>query len=309
VSDFFERKMKIRARQYGLSFEVLKGRRKGFSLAEVLTTVVIVVVLTLVSLPAINGFMDSMSSSGSVEVMINAALSNARAMAISKQRYVGVRFQKECVITSSIPTPDLTDPSSYELSANQYMIFIMSEEPKKMGNLTKGGYRAMDGMKPIKLPDNIGVMDFFVRINIANNASAAGDTASQPISAGDLGDTLHLMDVTSFSIIFSPSGQLVVKEIRTRNRDGYYRPSPLDPVKNTLDDIFNSPEYIATGIGKFVQDDYAHLGLGAEYSRNHFVIYDKKEFERLDAAGRFAYINSLKPIYVSSYTGKLISTE
>ena len=62
-------------------------------------------------------------------------------------------------------------------------------------------------------------------------------------------------------------------------------------------------------VGKFIQDDYAELGLGAESSRNSFVIYDKIRFDKLDAIGRFNYLSSLEPIYLNPYTGTIISTD
>ncbi|GAH67949.1 unnamed protein product, partial [marine sediment metagenome] len=66
----------------------LKSYKKGVTLPEVLTVIVIVVLVTVVSMPAIDVFFDSMASRGSTEVMINAALSSARAMATSEHTYV-----------------------------------------------------------------------------------------------------------------------------------------------------------------------------------------------------------------------------
>ena len=60
-------------------------------------------------------------------------------------------------------------------------------------------------------------------------------------------------------------------------------------------------------MGMFVQDDYADYGLGAETSRNGFVIYDKKRFDELDAQERFKYLNSLEVIYINPYTGTMIN--
>ena len=77
-----------------------------------------------------------------------------------------------------------------------------------------------------------------------------------------------------------------------------------------MDSIFNSPQNITNnGVGKFIQDDYAELGLGAESSRNNFVIYDKIRFDKLDTIGRFNYLSSLEPVYINPYTGTIISTD
>ncbi len=77
-----------------------------------------------------------------------------------------------------------------------------------------------------------------------------------------------------------------------------------------MDGIFNSPDNITNyGVGMFVQDDYAELGLGVELGRNRFVIYDKTQFDKLNAAGRFNYLSGLELIYINPYTGTIISTD
>jgi len=59
----------------------------------------------------------------------------------------------------------------------------------------------------------------------------------------------------------------------------------------------------------FIQDDYAELGLGAESSRNRFVIYDKIRFDKLGPTERFNYLSSLELVYINPYTGTIISTD
>jgi len=66
-------------------------------------------------------------------------------------------------------------------------------------------------------------------------------------------------------------------------------------------------------IGMFIQDDYAYLGLGQEWSRKKFVIYDRDEFKNILESGtswRYAeYLDSLREseIYINPYTGTLIN--
>ena len=124
---------------------------------------------------------------------------------------------------------------------------------------------------------------------------------------GTDGKNIFITDASSFSIIFSPNGKLIIHEVRVRNRDGIYQPDNAIPTKVSMDDIFNSPENIQNlGIGKFIQDDYAQIGLGAEMSRNRIIIYDGNQFDKLDAQGRFNYLNSIEPIYINPYTGTII---
>ena len=88
-----------------------------------------------------------------------------------------------------------------------------------------------------------------------------------------------------------------------------YQPDNSVPAKVSRDDVFNSPENIKNlGIGLFIQDDYAQLGLGEELSVNRIILYDGIRFDQLNAPGRFNYLNTIEPIYINSYTGTIIKT-
>ena len=126
-----------------------KTKQSGLSLMETTTTVAAAAMLTVFGLPAVRTFMDSMTTVDSAKTTISAALSSARAIAAKEQHYAGIRFQKAW------------SPKG-PLGTSQYMIFIVHDFDKT--NLTNG-FRAADGSKPIKLPDNIGVMDLIIRIN------------------------------------------------------------------------------------------------------------------------------------------------
>jgi hypothetical protein len=158
-----------------------------------------------------------------------------------------------------------------------------------------------------------------VRVNHSPTAAGAQDSQDMLLQVSHLDDTnpqnlgpdgknIYVTDMSSFSIIFSPNGKLIVHEVRIRNRNGIFQPDNTVPAKVSMDDIFNSPENIVNlGIGMFVQDDYAHLGLGAESGRNRIIIYDGTQFDKLDARGRYDYLTSLEPMYINPYTGTIIS--
>ncbi|MCX5632104.1 MAG: prepilin-type N-terminal cleavage/methylation domain-containing protein [Phycisphaerae bacterium] len=245
----------------------------GFSLVELLVVLVIVASLVALSIPAINAMQKSFGSTGA-EGMISAALSTARTLAIKNGHYAGVRFQKAY---------DVKGP----LEANQYMIFIINDED--MGTLTDA-FRAIEGYKPIKLPENTGAMDM-----------------SKITKDSDIVDAC-VVDATAFSIIFSSAGKLVIHDVQTRNKDGKYRPSGLTGVNGSDDKVFNSvPNITVNNTGQFVQDDYPIDGLDKEQSRNKFVIYDCEKFSRLDVNNRYSkYLKYLKFIYINAYTGEII---
>jgi hypothetical protein len=189
------------------------------------------------------------------------------------------------------------------------MVFITLEDTKKMGGLTKG-FRAVDGIEPIKLPDTVGVIDV---THVASDA--------------DIDDVVELNDATAFSIVFSPSGKLVVHDVRVRNQQGVSRPNNDAGAANTsMDEVFNSVYNIATyGRGMFIQDDYSirnpspvhqdpDYGLGEEPSRTSFVLYDRLRFRQAfkKATGTVwsEYLSDAARkglVHVSPYTGTLIS--
>jgi type II secretory pathway pseudopilin PulG len=274
-----------------------KIEQSGLTLTEMVVVIATIALLVTLGLPSIRSLLCSFEANCAARDMISAALSGARALAAKEQHYAGIRFQQDS-------------------DGNQYMIYIV-HDPQKTG--LSPGFRALEGLKPVKLPQNTRVTDLIVRVN--HNPTPVGaqdsqDTPLQVINLDDMnaqnlgtdGKNIYVVDTTSFSIIFSPNGKLIMHDVRVRNRDGIYQPDNTIPAKVSTDDIFNSPENILNlGIGKFVQDDYAHLGLGAESSRNRIIIYDQRQFDKLDAQGRFDYLKSIEPLYINPYTGTIIN--
>ncbi len=244
--------------------------------------IAVVALLVGLGLPSVRVFLNTFESQGGARPMISAALASARAIAAKEQRYAGVRFQQD-------------------LAGNQYMVFIVHDFDKTG---LASGFRAVEGLQPIKLPENLGVMDFMVRVDRRPDRFGAENPADRPIVVDDLDDPVSLSDMASFSIVFSPTGKMVIHNVRVRNRDGDYRPLNLN---DSMDDIFNSPENITNfNTGMFIQDDYAELGFGVESSRNKFMIYDKTQFDRMDAVQRYGYLYGLEIIYINPYTGTMI---
>ena len=247
----------------------VKRKQFGLSLTEVLTSIVIVVILASMSMPAINALVNSTSSTGSSEAMISAALSNARAIAMKEQRYAGVRFQME----------GSQNTTGWPFNADQYIIFIIHD---KQNTDLANGFRAINGFKPIKLPDNVRVTDL-------TSAQLVDDTSIKNIDLFN--------DISTFSIVFSPTGNLVVHKVRV-NR------------VSDADDVFNIDTNVNNGIGMFYQDNYPNLGLPAEeLSRRQFYIYEQDKFKRAYEQGTpySGYLTQLKPVYLNSYTGTIIS--
>jgi hypothetical protein len=234
--------------------------------------------------------LNSFESESGAKSIISSALASARAIAAKEQRYAGIRFQKRY-------DPNNTDP----LNESQYIIFIVYDHDRtKLEN----GFRAADGIQPIKLPDSIGVMDLLYD---PNDITPRGDGQLNSNTEASYG--IILTDATTFSIIFSPSGKLVIHDVRVRNRNGY---TATNSSNFSQDDIFNRISQIGAGIGMFLQDDYGtapnNWGLSQESSRNNFVIYDTKKLKQTDVNYRWTnYLYQLKPIYINPYTGTIVN--
>ncbi|UCG57856.1 MAG: prepilin-type N-terminal cleavage/methylation domain-containing protein [Phycisphaerales bacterium] len=273
------------------------GRRckqSGLTLVEIVVVILVITLLASFGLPAVRALLSSFESRGSAKSMISAALASARAMAAKEQRYAGLRFQK---------VYDPCDPDP--VKAAQYMIFIVHEEPRKMGNLTVG-FRAVEGVEPIKLPDSVGVTDLMYRPGLL---SPAGDGVVD--DDAEINNPNVLRDMTAFSIIFSPSGKLVIHDVRVRNRDG--RTEGTETVDTSRDDIFNTLTKITdpvNPVGAFIQDDYPSLGFGRETSRKSLVLYDRTEFTKAYKSARpwsrYLWQAAREETHINLYTGTLI---
>lgn len=264
-----------------LNFELMKGkaRQSGLSLMEMTVVIAAVAVLASVGLPAVRMLINSFELQAGTRAMISASLASARAIAAKEQKYAGIRFQKAY-------HPD------GPLKASQYMVFIIYDIDLRnsvQGNL---GCRAVAGLEPIKLPDSIGVMD--LRINDDESVNSDGEIQSDE----------DLIDTSAFSIIFSPSGKLVIHQLWVINREGKNDNS-------SKDDIFNTETNVQNGIAMFIQDeDGFTVGLEKESSRNSFIMYDRNKLEKVNADSRWSgYLQDLagSKIYINPYTGTMMN--
>jgi len=288
-----------------------KPKQSGVTLPEIVVVVATIALLAGFALPAIRALLNSFETQSGAKTLISTTLASARAIAAKEQRYAGVRFQR-----------DLND--------EQYMIFVV-QDPAIMAH----GFRAVEGVKPIKLPETVVVMDLTI-VTDRNEQNPVNprqeiriDDPLLALTAPErdalLNGPYELSDTTTFSIIFSPGGKLVIHGIRVRNRDGY-----VDSPSNTsvsYDDVFNKKQQVdqkyngfdrtanPPGAGMFYQDDYfgagwPELSLGPEPSRNSFVICNKDKFQQAYYDGRawtdYLVQISNNRIYINSYTGTMI---
>src|SRR5210317_246952 len=120
-----------------------KSRQSGLTLPEMTVVIAIMALLTAIGLPAIRALTHSFQTRSGAENLISAALASARAIAAKEQHYAGIRFQQDS-------------------TGNQYIVFIIHDFEKTGLN---PGFRAIEGVKPITLPENSRIMDLRVRAN------------------------------------------------------------------------------------------------------------------------------------------------
>jgi len=273
------------------------------------TVVIIATIALLVGLgvPAVRAFIKSFETGSSTKSMISAALSSARAIAAKEQKYAGVRFQKAYQPEGPLEAP-------------QYMVFIINDSDNAPnGTGLANGFRVVQGLKPIRLPDTVGVMDLKIVGDRSDSAAYNEISLDNPLLTNPerdewINEPHELTDTTTFSIIFSPSGKLVIHRVQVRNKNG-----KTDNSSN--DDIFNRKNNVDAGTGMFYQDDYfganlypnIGLGLGPEPSRHSFIIYDTKEFKKayLNSQAWSEYLSKIaaERIYINAYMGTIIERD
>ena len=270
-------------------------RQSGRTLVEMAIVIAAIVLLGGFGLPAVRTFLETFESGTGARPVISAALASARAIAAKEQRYAGIRFQKAYQPEDS-------------LENSQYIVFIIQDP-------AIGAYffRAVEGLDPIKLPDSIGVMDY----ELINQK-----IISVPMWEPSDNHPVDLIDLTTFSIVFSPTGKMVIHDVQVRNRNGE-RDTMANIANTSEDDLFNKKDRVKKDRfdikrAMFCQDDYygvldnpyVDLGLGPEPSRRGFVIYDRREFKQAYEKG-LAYSDYLvrlipEVIYINPYTGKMM---
>jgi len=244
-------------------------RKNGLTLTELVVVIAVAAILLGISVPAAKKIAESFDYSTGPRSLINAALTSARTLAVAQSTPAGVRFQ-----------PDA--------NGDFYMIFIVYNPAET--NLVNG-FMAAAGRKPIRLPQNIGVLE-----GIFKGAGTAA--AKDAFLSAETG----LRDAQTFSVVFSEQGQLIRFPVRVRNRDGKTKTDD-----SSLDPIFNTKKNVENKIAMFCQDDYPEEGLGQENSVYSFYIYEKNRLGEVPAGQRFTgYIGNLQKEFINPYTGQLI---
>lgn len=170
-------------------------RPAGFTLVELLVVMAIIAVMAMLVLPGFTRMISS-NKEGAALNLIRAALVEAQVHAAQTQKYAGIRFQ--------------FDKNGWA-DGRQYLVLIE--------NITGDEYRAAPNAKPTALPEGIGVIDYSMLVQYPVNQSQI-DNNNYNLSDNDT-NQYGLLGSTTFSILFSPTGQLVVKNLHIYRWDEY----------------------------------------------------------------------------------------
>lgn len=216
--------------------------------------------------------------------LIKNALAQAQAHAAVTQKYAGVRFQF---------TKDDWQNN------RQYLVLIENEPGIVLGLSYPSHDRfvAIRNAKAAALPVGMGVI-------------------SQTASSVEIPDNLtqfSVMGETTFSIIFSPTGQLVTKYVCLQPKE------EMDEDSILIDSIVNLDGNVDDGIGLlYCDDDSSFACRHTESSALGLYIFDADKLMSIDglnmtipekAVERARYIRSLEPILINIYTGTIIKED
>lgn len=259
-----------------------QARPAGFTLVELLTVMAIIAVMSLLVLPGFTRMISS-NKEGAALNLIRAALVEAQVHAAQTQKYAGIRFQ--------------FDKNGWA-AGRQYLVLIE--------NITGDEFRAAPNAKPTALPEGIGAIDYSMLVQypvnqtqINNNNNNLSDNDTNPYG---------LLGSTTFSILFSPTGQLVVKNIYiTRwNED--------DQVFNNQVLVESIPEKGKLPPPLLYYDNYWKLKDSApwcwyEPSAKGLYIFEVNKMLDVNAGSRWSdYIGTaeVEPVLINMYTGTII---
>ncbi len=263
-----------------------KKQQSGFTLIEMLVVVAIIAVLAALSLPNTMGIIRSHRSAATKNLIRNA-LAQAQAHAAVTQKYAGVRFQF---------TKDQWQNN------RQYLVLI--ENDSTGGNYER--FVAIRNAKAAALPVGMGV------ISMAAPRKTGGTEIPDNLTE------FSVMGETTFSIIFSPTGQLVSKDVLLRPKDDFDAtglPFPSD------DAIVNIQSEVDNGLGLLYCDDDSIIITPCRWGESSALglyIFDADKLMSIDglsmtpsarAEERAIYIQSLETILINIYTGTIIKED
>jgi len=201
--------------------------RAGFTLVELVIVFAIIAILVALAVPSLSG-LTRVSSEGAIRTTMRSLFASARMRAAATQRYVGIRFQQDA-------------------EGRQYAVMLQQVEPSEYFPNGCPAYHMQCtfltltavGEEPLQLPRGVELAQGDVGLAAAPEAEFEPDPVRKVIPA------------TTFTVVFSPSGQIVRRQVHVTQRpDRWFRASSGNfTVRTWHDPVFNLAKR-----GKFLPD-------------------------------------------------------
>lgn len=216
---------------------------RAFTLIEMTVVIGIILVLLTLAVPTLSTLTE-VPAQGAVRTSLRGLCTSARTRAVQKQQYVGIRFQQDVLgrtlaIMVEPPRPGSEDP--YYNYVNGCPLDFDGVYPSDP-NCDYLTLVAVTGIEPVVLAKNVELAEG----DIGDMPTAAlQNGALDPTVAGPQGTT-NLIDATTFTVVYSPAGQIVRKRVYVGQRgyptmefDGSGNLVAIPPARLRADPVFN----------------------------------------------------------------------
>ena len=276
--------------------------RRAFTLTEMLVVVGIIVLLAAIAVPTLSGLTANQNLAGA-RTMLRSLFASAKARATTKQRYVGVRFQQDRNgQTYAVFLEPALDRGTAEYGnfingcpnfPNDADLYPDDSAFWRNGNCTYVSFVASSDVQPFKFPQGIEFAEGSTNVDNNGNDDPSGQTGNTRLAGSP-------NDVTTFTVVFAPTGQVIRKRVFVGER-GYIDRATLsapqnDPALQQWDTVFNHNADDAVGAvpenqrGLLLPDPLAQ-GREFEISQRTMWVYDRA---RRISAGQTPFSNYVR---------------